>query len=123
MGVMDEFREFLEDLDEGQPCYYCGRALSVRAHADKALRPCRDHIISKAKGGSDDPSNIAVCCRSCNSTKGSKTVDEARHWLKLAALGWPRFTVDQLEWLRQQGFDCSTYDEFQFWFERWVEAA
>jgi hypothetical protein len=121
MGVMEEFHQFLEGLGDGQPCYYCGRALSLSG--DKGLRPCRDHIISRAKGGTDDPANIVPCCRSCNSTKGAKTVDEARHWLKLAALGWPRFTVDQLEWLRQHDFDCSAYDEFQFWFERWVEAA
>ena len=28
-----------------------------------------DHIISKAKGGTDDPSNLQSLCRSCHQTK------------------------------------------------------
>lgn len=30
-----------------------------------------DHWIPKAKGGTDDPENLTVLCRSCNSAKGS----------------------------------------------------
>jgi 5-methylcytosine-specific restriction enzyme A len=30
-----------------------------------------DHVIAKANGGTDDPSNLQVLCRSCNSQKGT----------------------------------------------------
>lgn len=32
----------------------------------------RDHIIPLVKGGTNDPSNIRIVCRSCNSRKGAK---------------------------------------------------
>jgi len=30
-----------------------------------------DHVVPKARGGGDHPSNLAVLCRGCNSSKGS----------------------------------------------------
>jgi len=32
-----------------------------------------DHILPRAKGGSDDFSNLALCCYVCNPLKGDKT--------------------------------------------------
>lgn len=43
-------------------CQHCGS----RDH------PCIDHILPVVRGGSDDPSNLQVLCRSCNSRKGSR---------------------------------------------------
>jgi 5-methylcytosine-specific restriction protein A len=31
-----------------------------------------DHIVAKANGGSDDPSNVQVMCRSCNARKHAR---------------------------------------------------
>ncbi len=50
-------------------CAYCGRVLTKgTAH--------RDHLTPLSRGGSDDISNIAVSCRPCNSSKGTRTVPE-----------------------------------------------
>lgn len=45
------------------PCIYCGHP------ADQ-----HDHIVSRWGGGGDDSSNIAPACRSCNSSKGNRSV-------------------------------------------------
>jgi hypothetical protein len=48
---------------DGYRCRYCGQPATTV-----------DHIIPKARGGSDDPSNLVACCRSCNSAKGARPV-------------------------------------------------
>lgn len=50
-------------------CAYCGNAEGP-FHVD--------HIHPRALGGSNDPSNLAVACASCNCSKGAKPLDE---WL------------------------------------------
>jgi len=51
-------------------CCYCNRAYTVDRH--KSL----DHIIPICRGGSNDPSNINVCCFRCNLSKRDLTLDE-----------------------------------------------
>ncbi|MFF5029237.1 HNH endonuclease signature motif containing protein [Streptomyces collinus] len=43
----------------------------VPAHASSDLTA--DHIVPKAAGGTDDPENIQVLCRSCNSRKHAQS--------------------------------------------------
>jgi 5-methylcytosine-specific restriction endonuclease McrA len=57
----------------------------VRAHAGDACVYCRspqrlvlgpleiDHIVPKARGGTDDEENLCLACRMCNSYKGTQT--------------------------------------------------
>lgn len=49
-------------------CAYCGKDISKRFE--------RDHVLPLSRGGSDDISNIAMCCKSCNSSKNNKTLHE-----------------------------------------------
>lgn len=52
---------------DGYLCQYCqGLANSV------------DHIIPRSLGGDEDPDNLCASCKSCNSKKGARTVEE---WL------------------------------------------
>jgi 5-methylcytosine-specific restriction protein A len=53
-------RQILER--DGYVCQLCGRPGATTA----------DHVISKANGGSDDPSNLVAAHRLCNSRKGSR---------------------------------------------------
>lgn len=46
-------------------CSYCNRWTE---------RLTRDHVIPRAKGGTDAPGNIVAACQSCNSRKGAKDV-------------------------------------------------
>lgn len=50
-------------------CVYCGAT-------DKPLH-C-DHIHPVSKGGTNDVNNLATSCQFCNTSKGSKTIDEWR---------------------------------------------
>jgi hypothetical protein len=50
---------------EGEVCFYCGDPAKTW-----------DHIIARANGGSDDPTNLVPVCTPCNSSKSAKTLDE-----------------------------------------------
>lgn len=53
-----------------QLCFYCGSNQNLTI----------DHIIPVARGGRHSIGNILVACKTCNSQKGSKTIQE---WRKL----------------------------------------
>jgi 5-methylcytosine-specific restriction endonuclease McrA len=49
-----------------QPCSYCGATEQITI----------DHIEPLSRGGKHTRTNLASACRSCNSSKGAKTLDE-----------------------------------------------
>lgn len=49
-------------------CAYCGRS---------DLMLTVDHIIPKARGGSDSWENLVTACTKCNNIKGDRTPEEA----------------------------------------------
>ena len=56
-------------LRDGEICRYCGTT-------DGPWEI--DHIHPVCRGGSNEPENLTVACRTCNRQKGSKTVREWR---------------------------------------------
>jgi 5-methylcytosine-specific restriction endonuclease McrA len=50
-------------------CGYCGRG---------DLQLTIDHVIPKAKGGTDSWENLITACTLCNNKKGDRTPDEAK---------------------------------------------
>ena len=61
----DKLRKVIMQRDKGlcQPCLRCGRP-------EKAAQV--DHIIPKAHGGSDDPSNCEAICVPCHLAKTAR---------------------------------------------------
>ncbi len=57
-------------------CVYCGIELN-RLSTNRKTKPTWEHIINDIKINGIE--NIALCCGSCNSSKGNKTLNE---WLK-----------------------------------------
>lgn len=51
---------------DAKTCLYCGAKFS------DTCKPTLDHLIPLVKGGSHSAANLAVCCLSCNSSKGSR---------------------------------------------------
>jgi 5-methylcytosine-specific restriction endonuclease McrA len=61
-----EVKEYL--LEKwGRKCIYCGSE-NVPLQVE--------HIVPKAKGGSDRSSNLTIACRRCNEKKGSKDLKD-----------------------------------------------
>jgi hypothetical protein len=53
-------------------CMYCGRDLHSADAADVTL----DHLVCRSHGGSNEADNLVTACRSCNSARGAKSVEE-----------------------------------------------
>lgn len=53
-------------------CAYCG------GHFPNHNNLSRDHIVPKSRGGLNTWMNVVTACKDCNSSKGSKTLKEAR---------------------------------------------
>ena len=65
-GIPKAIREEVFERDRKR-CVYCGAAVRVM-HID--------HVQPVSRGGTNDPRNLVTCCPSCNSLKGSKTLEE-----------------------------------------------
>jgi hypothetical protein len=77
-----------------------------------------DHIVPKLYGGSDDADNLRPSCRSCNSIKGTRTVEQFRWFLGMRARGAPNFTKEHIAWLEEQEVDLPIPFYIIFWGER-----
>jgi len=71
----EEFVELCTILDFR--CQGCGRQFA------SASELTEDHVIPLSRGGNDDIENIQPLCKSCNSSKGVRTMDE---WKQLEAI-------------------------------------
>jgi 5-methylcytosine-specific restriction endonuclease McrA len=58
-------------LRDGGMCLFCLKDLHHTHPGDVTL----DHLIPRSAGGTDDPTNLVNCCRSCNSKKQDRPLD------------------------------------------------
>jgi 5-methylcytosine-specific restriction endonuclease McrA len=96
---------------DAERCHYCGVLASDVGGVQL------DHFIPRRLGGSEARSNLVVACKGCNQAKASRSFAEARLTLVLRRLGWPRFTAEQLDWLKNQGFDTTPVEQAKLYFE------
>lgn len=59
-----KFRRALACGREVIECHYCGKRLYW-------FGMTLDHVVPRAAGGSDDLSNLVLCCCKCNRKKGA----------------------------------------------------
>lgn len=90
-------------------CYYCGEILDpgLPEYIQYPFMQI-DHVIPQSKGGIDLIENYVPICRLCNCTKGNRPVETFRPTLfcnKRFKDAPVNFNIDQVEWLKSQGFD------------------
>ncbi len=73
----------LEVIERDKCCQHCGK-IGARTTPTSAIvidpadsTPFEfDHVIPRAKGGTDDPDNIVLSCRPCNRTRNSRPLSQ-----------------------------------------------
>lgn len=104
-------REAIWEKTRGR-CCYCGSKLT---RSNMTI----DHFHPVAKGGSDDLNNLVPACRYCNSSKGTKSVEEFRFlrmMQEFKEMNAVVFSEEQLGYLAGVGVDLPI-PEYEFWFE------
>lgn len=103
--------KWLWDKTDGH-CAYCG--VAFLSPQDMTV----DHLHPRSRGGDNSRENRFPCCASCNRTKGKRPLYYLREALQRTANGRPKFTEEQVSYLRRCGFDFPQEDPFQFYWER-----
>lgn len=62
---------------DGMVCTYCGDPVRRGGsydtpHDNRPAAGCIDHIFPRSRGGQNDPDNLCVACKSCNSSMKAK---------------------------------------------------
>lgn len=94
-------------------CAYCGMKLSQETFVI-------DHVVAKSDNGTNNIDNLLPACRSCNSTKGVKTLEQFRLFTSFRkAIPSPEFNQTQIEFLQRKGVlnELGNFKEVKFFFE------
>lgn len=59
---------------DGCECGICGEPVDMTLRAPEVMRPSVDHVKARARGGTNDPSNLQLAHFWCNARKGARTV-------------------------------------------------
>jgi len=87
-GIPKSIEEIVIERDIS--CVYCGVVFSTENNSRKS-KPTWEHIINDIRINGFD--NIALCCMSCNASKGSKLLED---WLESDYCKKNDITVDSV---------------------------
>lgn len=110
--VKKHIRHLVLERDEFR-CQYCG--YEGLTQDDGTV----DHIISQSINGEHKADNLRASCRSCNSRRGAKTIEEFRFLLTMSIIGLNEIiSSTQAVALQGRGIDLHLPPPFVFYFER-----
>ena len=87
-GIPKEVEELVKARDFA--CVYCGVSFQDCDSSTRS-KPSWEHIINDIR--INGPENIALCCRSCNASKGAK---DLQIWLKSSFCQKKRISISSL---------------------------
>jgi HNH endonuclease len=70
ISMSGTMREWQREQEMPRACVFCGNEHDLTT----------DHLIPKYRGGADDPDNLVLSCKTCNSSRGDKGIFQ---WLGL----------------------------------------
>ncbi|ENI0651901.1 HNH endonuclease [Salmonella enterica] len=94
-------------------CAYCGAVLSNDSFTI-------DHVIPKHHGGNNAIENLLASCRMCNTTKGTKTIEQWRRFYAVKKVtGAAIFGQEQVDYLYTKGLfpALGANESFRFYFQ------
>ena len=96
----------------GGRCAYCGSRLRFdpKEHHQRGAKFEVDHLVPKAKGGTNDPENLMPSCHQCNWWKSDRSIEDYRRLIVFRRDGVPFFSKPQRAWLARHVLDM---DEFE----------
>lgn len=67
-----------------------------------------DHIVPRARGGSDNVDNLVCCCKDCNVLKDDKTIEEYTQNFSMTA---KKHYLNRINQMFEQG--CISYEKHE----------
>jgi hypothetical protein len=71
---------------DDKKCWYCGRPTVMHGDVKNPRLATIDHLIPRARGGTNDDTNVVSACKRCNELKGMLTEAEFRSMSTVDAL-------------------------------------
>lgn len=59
-------------IRDGTRCYVCHRKVDMSLSGQAKWGPTIEHIVPVSKGGTNDPANLALSHRCCNTARGNR---------------------------------------------------
>lgn len=98
-------------------CQYCGVILGKENKSQLTV----DHVVPKLYGGLHNELNLRTSCRTCNSRRGKKSIEDFRFLMRLhhAGIGGV-ISISQAKDLLRRGIDLRLPEDYKFYFEQLI---
>jgi len=89
LSFKDVYQLLKTSVDSGGLCYYCGKQMKLVDEKPYKNTYSIDHKISLARHGTNDHSNLVVCCHECNIVKGTMSASTFMRLIQVVRLHDP----------------------------------